>query len=1013
MPPENVTDSHNDYAELEIAYDGQSAGETADTDFLNDEMPEKLKSKAFRSKIEKSKSSKSAVRPFLAAVNIDLKRHKPIGLLNLLNVWLEKGNKYWLNPLDKEKGLGKLEDALFKYQGDEQVLSPFISLLTNLAENGISPRSFIEYVILPRMYQDYNWRKWHENHLEAFQIIADLINTIKERPPFNQEHLGSGKTRLARDVVLVRYIGRPLSRFQLTQLRDSFMLDNYIEAWQKISLQDPLCLFFMRNNALHFFYYMSGKIDLIQLIAIIEQLPAIERAFLSAFPAGVKKLSIIQAMNLYDYDIENALYSRRQRGYHNLDFTTEVKAYFDIVKSLLQKPTGVYLCAHYAGLLKRYKDPDIADIISRLVRVINDRGGMHIYKWHTQKLLEKPKKDMQSYLDYIERNRGCDPEYPQIEVIFRDEEQARNNMEITELLDNLGLEHHFTGKDKGSISYKQIINAYVQEHPDTSELITGYQQQLLSGLDRQWTGEYAHQLDLLHIHGLLLRSVIKGIGTGYSKPGKSSSFTELFKKYGGAKSLININIKTGFNMPVKQIILSSADQDELARKQINLVPVEKVWNSLSSSESLSTGNVLACINKWSVELNEPLDKLFNEKVSLEEMLKETNDEEIIKKTKNDIAKHDKAIAALQEKKQNYSGIMDEYAALNEEQIFILALVLAGTAGKSDDEFLSFVTGLLLQRYKELDSIASRLSFLRDDISVDVLSYQQFIYLLNLLETLFFTLNEDKKITGLLEKDTVLQEILSPYLITKKKQVSLDALDAAAKKMTFYASMLAERAKWQDILDKMEQKDKKYFHEMEIYTSKTFIDSYYGDMGGICLSGEPQQILRPGFFVQRLLDNTEKQIIGMSILHLSNGGFGSPLVQAKNFWQAFAFNPLSSVLSHYSEKQQLYLYLQYRMNMEKIAWATKLPVVLSGVDTPWGLISNNGCFGNMIRKYEYTRPTVKKVSNAKGMSVYYNKDQFEIALVIIDPRGCEETSDLSQIPTFYAHRELQDPDNFNI
>jgi hypothetical protein len=65
--------------------------------------------------------------------------------------------------------------------------------------------------------------------------------------------------------------------------------------------------------------------------------------------------------------------------------------------------------------------------------------------------------------------------------------------------------------------------------------------------------------------------------------------------------------------------------------------------------------------------------------------------------------------------------------------------------------------------------------------------------------------------------------------------------------------------------------------MEIYTSKTFIDSYYGDMGGICLSGLPQYILSPGFFVQRLLDNTEKQIIGMSILYLSNGGFSSSQV----------------------------------------------------------------------------------------------------------------------------------------
>ncbi|WP_461257592.1 hypothetical protein, partial [Treponema sp. R80B11-R83G3] len=153
---------------------------------------------------------------------------------------------------------------------------------------------------------------------------------------------------LARDVVLVRYIGRAPARFQLTQLQDSAMLDNYIGAWQRISLQDPLCLYFMRNNALHFIYFMSGKIDLIQLIAIVEQLPEIERAFISAFPNGITKLNNIKSMNLYDYDIENALQIRRQRGFHSLDFTVEIKAYFDIVKSLLEKPTGVYLCAHYA-----------------------------------------------------------------------------------------------------------------------------------------------------------------------------------------------------------------------------------------------------------------------------------------------------------------------------------------------------------------------------------------------------------------------------------------------------------------------------------------------------------------------------------------------------------------------------------------------------------------------------------------------------------------------------------------
>jgi hypothetical protein len=386
-------------------------------------------------------------------------------------------------------------------------------------------------------------------------------------------------------------------------------------------------------------------------------------------------------------------------------------------------------------------------------------------------------------------------------------------------------------------------------------------------------------------------------------------------------------------------------------------------------------------------------------------MRENEDEEIIKKLERDIAKQDKAIGALQEKKQHYTKVIEQFDALDDEQKFITSLVLAGAAGMTDEQFSSTVTALLLQRYKHLESIASRLNFLLEDISVDVISYQQFTFLLNFLETLFFVLREDSQVAGLLEEDTVLQEILEPYIITKNKRITIDALDAAAKKMTGYAALQAERAKWQGIIVSMEEKNEKYFHSMEIYTSKTFIDSHYGDMGGICLSSQPDQILRPGFYIQRLADLTDRQIIGMSILYLSTGGFSSPQVRAVNYWQAFAFNPLSSVLSHFTTEQQLFLYLQYRLNMEKAAWMTKLPVVLSGVDTMWGLISNNEHFGNLIRSYEAAKPTAKKVHNAKGLSVYYGSLEFANALVIIDPRGYEHLEDLSQVPTFYAHREL--------
>jgi len=1008
MPGNEVNQIAQDaLLELDLAH-------TQSQDAAEASIPNNSKLKALRNKIASTQASKSAIIPFLGSVELDMERQKPVGIKNLFTIWLERGNKYWLNPMDKNNGLGVLEEILFKYQGSAQVLSPFIQLLTQLAESGISPRAFTEYVILPRMRQDYNWRKWKENHFEPLQIIAQLLTTAKEHPPFNQEHIGSGRTKLARDIVLVRYIGRPLALYHLTQLRDEVKIKNYEEAWQKISLKDPLSLYFMRNNALQFIYIMSGKIDLIQLVAIVEQLPDIERAFDSAFPDKNINLKNIKAMNLYDYDIDMAIQARKRSGFHSLDFAVEIKAYFNIVKALLLKTTGIYLCAYYARLLRRFKNPVIAEFISALVRIIDDRGGMHIYKWHTNRLLGITKVNMHKYLQFIEENRGCDPQYPRLYLVFRDEDAARETTNVSSLADDLGLCDAFL-KNKTTISYKDLLFAYINKFPDTRELIEKFQNNLLAGSDRQWTKEYIQQLDLLgnekrNLHGPLLRSVIRGIGCGWSMP-KSFCFNDIYEQYNSVHSSLFINARTVFQMPIIQIGQNNCEKDKFARKQINLVQIEKVWNALSTTEQVNVNNTLSFINSWSIELNAPLDKAFERKINFEkEMLEAAGaNEEIIKKLEKDITKQDKAISMLQDKKQHYSKIIEEFDFLNDLQKFIIALILGGTKDISINDISGFASSLLLQRYSDLESIKSRLDFLKDDISVDVISYQQLIYFLNLLETLFFELREDREIAVLLETDTVLQEILEQYIITKKKQITMDALDAAAKKITAFASLQAERAKWQGILVSMEEKDDKFYHDMEIYTSKTFMDSHYGDMGGICLSTQPQQILRSGFFVQRLADLTDRQIIGMSVLYLSTSGFsskeGSNSVSAVNYWHAFAFNPLFSFLRNCTDEQALFLYLQFRLNLEKVSKMTKLPVVLSGIESKGGLISNSGHFDKLIRKYELSKTTSIKVNNAKGFSVYYSQDEFAKALVIIDPRGYEDVEEPADIPTFHAHREL--------
>jgi hypothetical protein len=138
--------------------------------------------------------------------------------------------------------------------------------------------------------------------------------------------------------------------------------------------------------------------------------------------------------------------------------------------------------------------------------------------------------------------------------------------------------------------------------------------------------------------------------------------------------------------------------------------------------------------------------------------------------------------------------------------------------------------------------------------------------------------------------------------------------------------------------------------------------------------------------------------------MSKEGFSSEKTRARSCWHVTAFNPLFSFLRNCTAEQALFIYLQFRLNIEKVALKTKLPVVLPGIRI-YGVISNSVYFDNLILGYELNKPTVIKVRNAKGFSISYQEWDFSRALVIIDPRGYENVKNPSEIPSFYAHREL--------
>ena len=103
MPNEISQIAQEDYLELEIAHNDQP-GEINDVsledEFGNARLKEIIKN------IDTNKRKRPGIRRFMAEVELDMGRSKPIGLKELFLVWLEQGNNYWLNPMDKQNGLG-------------------------------------------------------------------------------------------------------------------------------------------------------------------------------------------------------------------------------------------------------------------------------------------------------------------------------------------------------------------------------------------------------------------------------------------------------------------------------------------------------------------------------------------------------------------------------------------------------------------------------------------------------------------------------------------------------------------------------------------------------------------------------------------------------------------------------------------------------------------------------------------------------------------------------------------
>ncbi len=344
----------------------------------------------------------------LAASELDDIRgaENKIGMGLLFEAFCENANKLWLDPLEELK---PIIENLEKFQGEIRHLRSFIYLMVQLSREKISPGAFLRFVLRPRMNFDYNFRNWREKNFWALEKIALGLMELRKERPFHEVFLG--KSRALVEQVLAKYVGKPLARFRTTELDQDANLDAYFQVWSKLTFENVFFLQFCRVNVFPFFYRLSGKIDLVQLVSVVKILLSLEKAFSKGLPhATTYTHESVLSFSLYT-DFEANMTARNDKGLGPYDMVRELKAFLLCVNELLNTNAGVFLTSWLSGFFHAEKDPDFAESVSLLIPLLKDSGGMDLYRWHIVALSKAVPSARPDFLREVEVHGGRHPRY--------------------------------------------------------------------------------------------------------------------------------------------------------------------------------------------------------------------------------------------------------------------------------------------------------------------------------------------------------------------------------------------------------------------------------------------------------------------------------------------------------------------------------------------------------------------------------------------------------------------------
>ncbi len=900
---------------------------------------------------------------FLSAAELDeiRKPKEQMGLAKLFEAWCSNGNENWLNPIAELK---PVTENLGNFSGRARALRPMIFVLLQLARSGISPAEFVRYVVIPRMAFDHDWRRWRDRHYWALNRIAEVLIAMRGQRPFADRYLGEGRTLT--DIVLVKYVGKPLARFPTHVLEDEALIRKYQAAWQRLRLSNPVFLLFLRTNVFPFLYRLSGKVDLIQLVPIMTYAAELEPRFDRVF-ANSKDSTVAEIFSVSLYkDFEANMTARQNKGLTTYSLVREIKAYLRMIRTLIDSNSGIYLSGYFAALLRSALDPDGAEALAETLPNVRDTGGMLAYRWHARRVVSLEQGERNTFVAAIRQYGGLNPEYP-----HRNPEQ---------LFAGFGADHETAECERLAASleppvsetaptgFRDLRDAYRHRHPERRALIDGCIADLLTGRDRGWQQQQIRGFDSLGpvFHRLLIYSTIPGVARGFSTHTlKARSFAELFTRYAAANAQPAISMKHSAAMTERVLRDTGAAQNTKLQQRVRFALLRRCARVVLEHQSpLPLQEFIRLLNRRGQELDDAARRQREHDINRGE------------------SQNSRALTTLKTQRARIQQVFSAWDELTEPERFVTAIIVSARIAKRGDELESFAIAQFLERFSKQKRVAERLEYLRQDLAPDRMTLRQLGFLINTIETMLAAAREQwKRSHSPLPAGANLRAAALPFSMTGHGKLAADSFETAARSLFSLPHVETERACWRDRQDQLSGANPQ-LRTLIFSTGKSAIDAYFGDMGGSVWAQQPEAITRPGVQVLRIGDKSAGQIIGSALLTYSKHGI--PSLGIESFFSAFGFTVIRERLCRWSRKQWLFVYFQYRWVLEQIAHRTGMPIFLPGLGTP-AVVSGSPELAELILRYERWTEA-PEARDAAGIAVYYPESAFRRGLLIIDPRS---------------------------